>query len=373
MPRTPRAIRLAELAAFLDERDGGVSERVVEGDPNAMIRGFASLPRARPDELGFVRDASLGEVLAASAARVVVAPPGVEAGGRSVLRSGRPAHDFSRLVDHFVPRSRPPEGIAPGARVDATAILDPTACIEPGVRIGPGCRIGARTVVSANATLVADVEVGCDGWIHAGAVLREGTRVGDRVILQPGVVLGGDGFGYVPDAEGRPVAMAQRGCVVIEDDVEIGANTTVDRATLDETRIRRGAKIDNQVQIAHNCDIGEYALIAAQTGLSGGTIVGARAILMGGVGTTGHLRIGAGAFIAARAGLHGDVPAGARMYGAPASEERSWHRTVAALRRLPELVKRVRRLERQAGEHARGSSAGNAGSEDPSGGDSGPS
>ena len=371
MPRTPRPIRLAELAAFLDAQHAGASERAVEGDPDAAIHGFASLTGARPDELVFVRDAGLAEALVASAARVVMAPPGLAVDGRSVLRSRQPAHDFSLLVEEFAPRRRPPEGVAPGARVDATASVAPTACIEPGAQIGPGCRVGARTVVGSNATLVADVEVGSDGWIHSGSVLREGTRVGDRVILQPGVVLGGDGFGYVPDAEGRPVAMAQRGCVVIEDDVEIGANTTVDRATLDETRIRRGAKIDNQVQIAHNCDIGEYALIAAQTGLSGGTIVGARAILMGGVGTTGHLRIGEGAFIAARAGLHGDVPPGARMYGAPATEERGWHRTVAALRRLPELVKRVRRLElRLEGESERASST-NAGSGDTSGGDSG--
>ncbi len=371
MPRTPRPIRLAELAAFLDAQDGSAAGRSLEGDANAAIQGFASLPAARADELVFVRDVGLSGALARCAARMVVAPPGLSVGDRSVLRSRQPAHDFSRLVDAFAPRRRPPEGIAPHARVDATARVDPTASIEPGAQIGPGCRVGARTVVAANATLVADVEVGCDGWIHSGAVLREGTRVGDRVILQPGVVLGGDGFGYVPDAEGRPVAMAQRGCVVIEDDVEIGANTTVDRATLDETRIRRGAKIDNQVQIAHNCDIGEHALIAAQTGLSGGTIVGARAILMGGVGTTGHLRIGEGAFIAARAGIHGDVPAGARMYGAPATEERSWHRTVAALRRLPELLKRVRRLERQLGGEAESPSEANAGRDAASGGDSG--
>ena len=373
MPRTHRPIRLAELAALLDARHAGPGERVVEGDADAAIHGFASLAAARPDELVFARDVGLAEALAESAARVVIAPPGLAVGDRSVLRSRQPAHDFSRLVDAFAPRRRPPVGIASGARVDVTASVDPTACIEPGAQIGPGCSIGARTVVGANATLVADVEVGCDGWIHSGAVLREGTRIGDRVILQPGVVLGGDGFGYVPDAEGRPVAMTQRGCVVIEDDVEIGANSTVDRATLDETRIRRGAKIDNQVQVAHNCDIGEYALIAAQTGLSGGTIVGARAILMGGVGTTGHLQIGEGAFIAARAGLHGDVPAGARMYGAPASEERSWHRTVAALRRLPELVKRVRRLERRLGSEAQSSPSADAGSDATSGGDSGAS
>jgi len=181
-------------------------------------------------------------------------------------------------------------GIAEGAHVDPSAEVDPTACVEPGARIGPRCRVGAHSVIGAQATLVADVEVGCDSWIHPGVVLREETRVGDRAVLQPGVVIGGDGFGYVPDADGRPVAMAQRGRVVIEDDVEIGACTTVDRATFDETRIRRGAKIDNHVQIAHNCDVGEDVLIAAMTGLSGGTVVGRRAILMARCATTGSRR-----------------------------------------------------------------------------------
>lgn len=339
MPRAPRPCSVSELAAFLDAP--------FEGNGGSEVAGFASLLQAKADELVFVRDAALAAGLAASSARVVLAPKGVDTAGRPTIRSARPAADFSRLVEAFAPRWRPEAGIAEGAGVDPTAIVDPSAAIEPGARIGPGCRVGARTVVSAGVVLVQDVRVGDDGWLHAGVILREGTRVGHRVVLQPGVVLGGDGFGVVPDAEGRPVAMAQRGRVVVEDDVEIGANTTVDRATLDETRIRRGAKIDNQVQIAHNCDIGEDVLIAAQAGLSGNTVVGARAILMARSATTGHLTIGEGAFLAANTAVHHDVAPGARLYGAPAMEERGWHRTVAALKRLPELIKRVRRLERQ--------------------------
>lgn len=345
MSRTPRAVRLAELAAFLAAPLDGSGAAGPFGE--VEISGFASVMRASADELVFVRDESIAALLGQSNARAVIAPVGIDVGGRPVLRSAQPARDFSRLIDEFAPRWRPAQGIAAGAHVDDTAQIDPTASVESGARIGPGCRIGARTVISSNVTLVSNVEVGEDGWIHPGAVLREDTSVGDRVVLQPGVVLGGDGFGYLPDAEGRPVGMAQRGRVVLEDDVEIGAHTTVDRATLDETRIRRGAKIDNHVQIAHNCDIGEDVLIIAQTGLSGGTIVGNRAILMGRCATTGHLRIGEGAFLAANTGVHHDVPAGARMFGAPAMEERGWHRTVAALKRLPELVKRVRRLERR--------------------------
>lgn len=355
MPRTLRPIRLAELASFL-----GCS---VDGDERFEVSGFSSLGQAKADELVFLRDAGHRPALDASQARALLALPDVEVEGRTVLRSLYPALDFSRLIREFAPAARPPTGIAAGAIVDATAVVDATASIGPGAVVGPGCRVGARSVVAANATLVANVELGCDCWVHAGAVLREETRVGDRVVLQPGVVLGADGFGYVADENGRPVAMAQRGCVVVEDDVEIGANTTVDRATLEETRIRRGAKIDNLVQIAHNCDVGEEALIVAQSGLAGGTIVGRGAIVMAQAGTTGHLRIGERAFVAARAGLHRDVPDGARVFGSPATEERAWHRSVSALKRLPELLRRVRRLERATGTDSGGGST--------SGGDSG--
>jgi UDP-3-O-[3-hydroxymyristoyl] glucosamine N-acyltransferase len=343
---------LAELAEFLG--------CPVEGDDSLEISGFASLGQASSDELVFVRDATHAAALEASRGMAVIAPDEAEVASdrRPVLRSTRPAHDFSRAIKEFAPVFRPAEGVAAAAHVDASARIDPTASIGPGAVVGPGCRVGARSIVAANAVLVANVSLGCDCWVHSGAVLREDTRVGDRVVLQPGVVLGADGFGVVADEEGRPVAMAQRGCVVLEDDVEIGANTTVDRATLDETRIRRGAKIDNLVQIAHNCDIGEDVLIVAQSGISGGTVVGRGAIIMAQAGATGHLRIGQGAFIGARAGLHRDVPDGARVYGAPAVEEKSWHRSVAALKRLPELLRRVRRLERSAGGGGEGSTSG---------------
>jgi UDP-3-O-[3-hydroxymyristoyl] glucosamine N-acyltransferase len=354
-------VGLAELAAHL--------EASVEGGPDLRIAGFGSLESARSDELVFVRDASHEAALARSAARAILAPPGVDAAGRAVIRSDRPAHDFSRLLQRFAPMTRPPEGLAEGAHVDSTARVEASARVAPGARIGPGCRIGARTVIGSGAVLVADVEVGADGWIHPRVVLCEGSRVGDRVVLQPGVVIGGDGFGIVPDAQGRPVAMAQRGRVVIEDDVEIGANSTVDRATLDETRIRRGAKIDNLVHIAHNCDIGEDALIVAQTGLAGGTIVGRGAMVMAQVGSIGHLRIGERAFVGARAGLHHDVPDGGRVFGSPQMEARAWHRVVAALKRLPDLAGRVRRLERRL----EGKKAGGAGGKLSSGGDSEPS
>lgn len=341
MPRTAGPIRLAELANRL-----GLA---VEGDPTITVGGFGSLEHAAVDEIVFVRDRSHLASLGRCAARVVIAPPGLAVGSRSVLRSPRPGHDFSRALALFLPRARPPAGIDPRALVDASAQVDASASVEAGACVGAGSRIGPRTVLASGALIAADVEIGADCWIHSGAVVREGTRIGDRVVLQPGAVLGSDGFGLIADAAGRPVAMTHRGRVVVEDDVEIGANTTVDRATLDETRIRRGAKLDNLVQIAHNCDIGEHAVIVAQTGLSGGTLVGAGAIVMAQAGSTGHLRIGAGAFVGARAGLHHDVRDGERVFGSPAMEEGTWHRAMAALKRLPALLRRVRRIEHHLG------------------------
>ncbi|MFK7896770.1 MAG: UDP-3-O-(3-hydroxymyristoyl)glucosamine N-acyltransferase [Myxococcota bacterium] len=357
MPRTAEPLRLADLATFL-----GLE---VEGDAALVLGGFASLGSAAADELVFIRDAGHLAALEGSAARAVIAPADLDVGGRSVLRSGAPAHDFSRALSRFAPARRPLPGIAEGAHVDATATVDPSAAVEAGARIGPECHVGAGTLISANVTLVARVSVGRECLIHSGVVLREDSQLGDRVVLQPGVVIGADGFGLVPDAQGRPVAMTHRGRVVLEDDVEIGANSTVDRATLDETRIRRGAKIDNLVQIAHNCDVGEDAVIVAQTGLSGGTVVGRGAIIMAQAGSAGHLRVGEGAFVGARAGLNHDVPDGARVFGSPAQPERGWHKTVAALKKLPELIRRVRRLERALEDRGGvdGPSAGDSGSD----------
>lgn len=343
MPRTASPVRLAALAEFL-----GCPLEGTTGDEKP-IEGFASLVHARENEIAFVRDAGFLAELGHSRARAVVAPPGLDVGGRPVIRSERPGLDFDRLIAEFAPAGRPAAGIAPGAQVDPSARIDATASICAGAIIGAGSEVGARTVVASGVVLGENVRIGSDGWLHLGVLIREESWLGDRVVLQPGVVIGGDGFGLVADEAGQLKSVAQRGRVVLEDDVEIGAHTTIDRATLDATRVRRGAKIDSLVQIAHNCDIGENAVIVAQTGLAGGTIVGAGAVVMAQVGSAGHLRIGDGAFVGARSGLHHDVPDGARVFGSPQMEERSWHRVSAALKRLPELLRRVRRLERVLG------------------------
>jgi len=339
-------IRLSELASALDLE--------LAGDPDFLVTGVAPLESAGPGDLSFARSARYARQLAASGAGAFILPRDLSAGGRPALHSSNPGLDFARAVALVTPPSEPPGHVSRDALIAPDAKVHPEASIAPGAIVGARSRVGPRTVVHSNATLYADVEVGADCVLHAGVVVREGSRIGDRVVLEPGVVIGGDGFGYVPDGHGALVKVPHVGRVVIEDDVEIGANTTVDRGTLTETRIRRGAKIDNLVQIAHNCDVGENAVIVAQTGLSGSTIVGRGAMVMAQAGSAGHLRIGDGAFVGARAGLHKDVPAGGRVWGTPQMEERSWHRAIAVFGRLPEMLRRLRAVERALGLRSRG-------------------
>jgi len=336
-----RPLRLADLAAFLGRR--------LEGDGDTPITGVASLERAGPGDLAFVRSAHYAAQARASRAAALLVPDAVEVGARSFIRSPDPALDFARVAPQIVGATKSTPGVASGASVAVGAKVDATASIGAAALIGAGVVVGARSVIHPGAVLYPDVQVGADCVIHAGVVVREHCRVGDRVVLQPGVVIGADGFGFVTDEQGARVRMPHLGHVVIEDDVEIGANSTVDRGTLGETRIRRGAKIDNLVQIAHNCDVGEDVIIVAQSGLAGSTKVGAGAIIMAQAGTTGHLEIGAGAFVGARAGLHKDVAPGGRVFGSPQQEERVWHRVTAALTRLPDVLRRLRAVERAVG------------------------
>jgi UDP-3-O-[3-hydroxymyristoyl] glucosamine N-acyltransferase len=336
-----RPLRLKELAAHLG--------REVEGDGDFEIEGVAGLEDAGTGELSFVRSERYAGQLASSRAGAVIAPPGVAVGERPAIRSDDPGLDFSRAVRFILPEAPVPPEIHPTAVIAEDARVDPLASIGAHCAVGAGASIGPRSVLFPGVCVYDHVVVGADCRIHSRCVLGESTVVCDRVVLHPGVVLGGDGFGYLGDGAGGLAKVPQVGRVVVEDDVEIGAGTTVDRGTLGDTRIGRGSKIDNLVQIGHNCSIGEQVLIVAQVGLAGSTTVERGAVIMGQAGAAGHLTIGEGAIVGPQSGLHKDVRAGARVLGSPQREERGFHKAMAALARLPELLQRVRAIERRLG------------------------
>ncbi len=321
----------------------------MEGDAEAWVDDVADLESGGPSHLGFLRSAAHAPALAGSRIGSLIAPSGVDVGGRPVIRSALPSLDFARATGWLRPPRRPPPGIDPRAALAADVEVDPTASIGALAVLGAGTRVGADTVIGPGVLLGEDVQIGAGSWLHPGVVVASGCRVGDRVVLQPGVVIGGDGFGYELNEKGEHEKVPQVGHVVIEDEVEIGANTTVDRGRLGATRIRRGAKIDNLVQIAHNVEIGEHAIVVAQSGIAGSTVLEDRVIMMAQAGVAGHVRIGAGSFLAARAGVFEDVPAGSRLWGFPAAAERAWHRSAALVGRLPEIVRRLRAVERRLG------------------------
>jgi UDP-3-O-[3-hydroxymyristoyl] glucosamine N-acyltransferase len=335
-------VRLGDLASQLG--------LLLEGDPDLEVTGVASLDDATADELVFVRTASFALRLASSPARAVVAPVGLEVGGRSVLRSDDPSRDFYRAARLLVPEPEVSAGVHPAAVVADDARVDPSASIAAGCVVGHRVEVGPRTVLYPGVVLYDGVLVGADCVLHARCVVAAASVLGNRVVLQPGVVIGGDGFGYVGQQGGGLAKIHNVGRVWVEDDVEIGANSTVDRGTLGDTRIGRGTKIDNLVQIGHNCTLGERCIVVSQAGIAGSTTLEQGVVLLAQAGIAGHRRIGANAFIGPQSGVHKDVPAGTRILGSPQRPDRTFHREMAALSRLPELVRRVRALERARGE-----------------------
>jgi UDP-3-O-[3-hydroxymyristoyl] glucosamine N-acyltransferase len=265
------------------------------------------------------------------------------------LRAAHPYLAFVAAVELFhPPPPRPVPGIHPTAVLAASARLGPGAWIGPHVVIGEGVTIGRDAILHANVTIYDRVSIGDGFTAHAGVVVHEAVQIGHRVVLHAGAVIGSDGFGYLPLPDGIR-KIPHIGTVVLEDEVEIGANTTVDRAAFGATVVGRGTKIDNLVMVAHGCRIGPGCLLAAQSGLSGGTTLGRRVMVGGQAGFAGHLTVGDGAQLAAKAGVHNDVPAGAVYGGYPAVEIRGWRRMMGALPRLPELFRRLRRVERILG------------------------
>lgn len=310
-----------------------------------LITGVAGLDSAKSGELTFLANKKYTALVETTQASAIVALK--PAASLPTLVSTNPYLDFARALQLFYSPPRPLAGVHP------TASLDPTAVIGPGASIGAFCAIGARVTIGRNAVLHPHVviyegaQIGDDLLAHSHVSVREFCRVGNRVTLQNGVVIGGDGFGFARRADGTHAKIVQSGVTVIEDDVEIQSLSSIDRATVGETRIKRGAKIDSLVQVGHACVVGEDNIICAQTGLAGSSILEKDVLLAGQVGISGHLTIHQGAIIYAQSGIGGDVPAGTKMSGSPAFAAGEWLRAITAFPRLPELMKAIRDLTKR--------------------------
>ncbi len=323
----------------------------LEGDGNVEITGVSGIDHAAPGHITFLANRRYSPLLKSTHASGVLIEDGIAVERNlhlaplAALRTQNPYLAFAGAIELFY---RAPQ-YAPG--IHPTAIIAKTAKIAAGAHIGPYCFIDEDVEISENAvlhsfvTIYRGAKIGKFFFAHAHAVVREFCIIGDRVILQNGVVIGGDGLGFAKRADGTWHKMMQSGPAVLEDDVEIQANACVDRATVGETRIGRGTKIDDLALIGHASEVGQNTMICGQVGLAGSSKIGSNCILAGQVGTAGHLSIGDGAVITAQSGVPNDVPARALYSGYPAVENRQWLKMMAALNRLPELFKRVQSLE----------------------------
>jgi len=325
----------------------------LEGDGEVDIVRVAAIHKAGPGDLTFVANARYLPKLATTGASAVIlgpskgAPPLVSC---AVLYADDPYSAFAHVVALFAPDTRPAAGVDPLSAVAGDAAIGAGASIGPFVTVGAGAVIGARTIVHPNVAIGAGARIGDDCVIQSQASIREGVVIGNRVTLHNGVVVGSDGYGFARQKDGTHLKIPQHADVVIEDDVEIGANSTIDRPAIGETRISAGTKIDNLVHIAHGVTIGRRALLAAQVGIAGSTIVEDDVMMAGQSGVSNHMRIGAGAKIGAKSAVLGSVAAGEFVTGHPAIPHRDWRRAATIFRQLPSLKKRVAELEQRIAE-----------------------
>ena len=331
-------MRLSEIAARIG------CEVQSETDPD--IRRVTGIDDAGPGDLTFVSNRKYIRRLRTTRASAVILGNDIHEVGLPSLRSANPYLAFAEALDLFYSPPRPQPGIHPTAVVSPDATIGANPSIGAYVVIGPRCVIGDNATLHPHVVLYPEVRLGNGVELHAHVVVREACRLGNRVLAQNGAIVGGDGFGFAPRADGSYHKIAQTGPVIVEDDVELGANTTVDRAAVGCTIIRRGAKLDNLVQIGHGSCVGEDSVLAAQTGVAGSTVIGKRVKLGGQVGLAGHLEVGDDAVIYAQSGLSHDVAPGAVEAGTPAFEAGVWLRSVTAFPKLGELLKRVRELEK---------------------------
>lgn len=346
------SMTVGEIARLLDAQ--------ILGDPSTVITGVAGLDATAPGTISFIEDERLLAVALSSSAAAIIAPQSMrdtlepeaslpvrrgEKGRKPMVFTGNPRLAFAKVMEFMQPVSLPEKGVHP------TAIIEKDAHIGVGVTIREGCYVGHHAHIGDGAVLYPHVVVGDGAQIgdasvlFPSVVLYHHVHIGKRVRIHSGTVIGGDGFGYVSDGK-QHHKVPQVGTVIIEDDVEIGANVTIDRATMGATRIGEGTKVDNLVQIAHNVQIGRNCILCGQVGLSGSVVVEDDVVMAGQAGLRDHVKIGKGAILGAKAGIMSDVKAGEFVLGAPALPQREYMKTEAASRKLPEMARQLRRLEK---------------------------
>ena len=335
-------IRLGQLAMELGCE--------LAGDPDIEITGVSTLDQAQPGEISFLANLKYAPKVKNCRASAIFASERLAHTSAAILVSSNPYLDFARSLALFYQPAKLEFGVHPTAVIAPSAILGPNSSIGAYVVIGDQVSIGANAVIHPHVVIYEGCRIGDDFVAHSHVSVREFCQIGNRVLLQNGVVVGGDGFGFAKKADGTQFKIPQTGRTVLEDDVEVQSLTSIDRATMGETRVKRGAKIDSLVQIGHACVVGEDNIICAQTGLAGSTVLEANVIMAGQSGSAGHLTVHKNATVYAQAGIGHDVPEGTVVSGSPAFEAREWLRATTAFSKLPQTLKRLRELERRLSE-----------------------
>lgn len=335
-------MRLSEISNALECK--------LEGDPNLEILGVDRIETATPRMLTFLANRKYLSKLKETKAGAIIVDYQVQGNGRNLLRHNNPYLTYARALELFYTPYRPAPSISPqssvarSARIGNGVYIGPYVFVDEEVEIGDGCVLFPHVTVYRSAT------IGSNCVLHSNVSVREMVQIGNNVILKNGAVIGSEGFGFAKQEDGRHYKIIQTGKIVLEDDVEIGANTTIDRPAIGETRIRRGAKIDNLVQIGHASDIGENSILCAQVGLAGSTTVGQNVILSGQVGVAGHLEIGNNVIATAQTGIPSSVKENQLISGYPAIDNRNWLKASAVFARLPELLRELQTLQSRVDE-----------------------
>jgi UDP-3-O-[3-hydroxymyristoyl] glucosamine N-acyltransferase len=317
--------------------------RLENGSPDTDIHGLNGIELAGPGELTFISNPKYAAAARSTKASAVIVSEDFPSIPTAMLRAKDPYLSFARALELFHQPVRYAPGVHPTAVMHASAKIGANAHIGPYVVIDEDAQIGANAVLLAHVVIYRGVRIGRNFFAHAHAVVRENCRIGNNVLLQNGVVIGADGFGFAKTADGRWHKIPQPAPVEIGDDVEVQANSCIDRASVGGTRIGRGTKIDNLVQVGHGSQVGEDALLCAQVGLGGSTEIGNKVILTGQVGVVGHCKVGENAIVTPQSGVANDIPAGALVSGAPAVDHKAWLKYSALLPRLPEIARAVRK------------------------------